>query len=239
MTLELRNVTKRVGSETQLSDVSLTLERGSLNVLLGPTLSGKTTLLRMMAGLDAPTEGQVLVNDRDVTGTPVRRRSVAMVYQQFINYPNLTVYENIASPLRVARGIARDEIDRRVRETAALMRLDASARSLSARAFRRPAAAHGARTRDRETRRSAAARRAARQSRLQAARGIARRIAQVVRGDRCDHRLCDSGALGCVAPRRQHGDASARDASRSSARRSRSIAGPTIARRRRCSPIRR
>ena len=122
MTLELRNVTKRVGSETHLSDVSLKLERGSLNVLLGPTLSGKTTLLRMMAGLDAPTEGKVLVNDRDVTGTPVRRRSVAMVYQQFINYPNLTVFENIASPLRVA-GIARDEIDRRVRETAGLMRL--------------------------------------------------------------------------------------------------------------------
>jgi glycerol transport system ATP-binding protein len=122
MTLELRNVTKRVGSEIHLSDVSLKLERGSLNVLLGPTLSGKTTLLRTMAGLDAPTEGKVVVNDRDVTGTPVRSRSVAMVYQQFINYPNLTVFENIASPLRVA-GVARDEIDRRVRETAGLMRL--------------------------------------------------------------------------------------------------------------------
>jgi glycerol transport system ATP-binding protein len=123
MTLELRNVTKRVGSEIHLSDVSLKLERGSLNVLLGPTLSGKTTLLRTMAGLDAPTEGKVLVNDRDVTGVPVRKRSVAMVYQQFINYPNLTVYENIASPLRVA-GTSRDEIDRRVRETAGLMRLN-------------------------------------------------------------------------------------------------------------------
>jgi glycerol transport system ATP-binding protein len=91
-------------------------------VLLGPNLSGKTTLLRTMAGLDAPTEGKVLVNDRDVTGTPVRSRSVAMVYQQFINYPNLTVYENIASPLRVA-GVAREETDRRVHETAGLMRL--------------------------------------------------------------------------------------------------------------------
>jgi glycerol transport system ATP-binding protein len=69
-----------------------------------------------------PTEGRVLVNGADVTGTPVRRRSVAMVYQQFINYPNLTVYENIASPLRVA-GVAKPEIDRRVRDTAALMRL--------------------------------------------------------------------------------------------------------------------
>jgi glycerol transport system ATP-binding protein len=124
MTLELRNVTKRVGSEMHVAGISLTLAPGTLNVLLGPTLSGKTTLLRLMAGLDAPTEGQVLVGGRDVTGTPVRRRSVAMVYQQFINYPNLTVYENIASPLRVAH-IARAEIDRRVRETAGLMRLTA------------------------------------------------------------------------------------------------------------------
>jgi glycerol transport system ATP-binding protein len=122
--LELRNVTKRVGPETHISDVSLKLEPGTLNVLLGPTLAGKTTLLRLMAGLDVPTEGRVIVGGRDVTGTPVRRRSVAMVYQQFINYPNLSVYENIASPLRVA-GVGRAEIDRRVRDTAALMRLSA------------------------------------------------------------------------------------------------------------------
>ena len=123
MTLELRNVTKRVDQETHIVNVSLALERGSLNVLLGPTLSGKTTILRLMAGLDVPTDGQVLVDGHDVTGVEVRKRSVAMVYQQFINYPNLTVYENIASPLRVAR-LSATEIDRRVREAAALMRLE-------------------------------------------------------------------------------------------------------------------
>jgi len=123
MTLELRNVTKRVEGETHVAGVTLTLERASLNVLLGPTLSGKTTILRLMAGLDVPVEGQVLIDGRDVTGVPVRQRSVAMVYQQFINYPNLTVYENIASPLRVAR-VPRTELDRRVRDAAALMRLD-------------------------------------------------------------------------------------------------------------------
>ena len=122
MTLELRSVGKVVQGETHIRAVSLTFARGSLNILLGPTLSGKTSLMRLMAGLDAPTSGQVFFDGKDVTGVPVRRRSVAMVYQQFINYPNLTVYENIASPLRVA-GIARAELDRRVEETAALMKL--------------------------------------------------------------------------------------------------------------------
>src|SRR5687768_3701711 len=78
--------------------------------------------MRLMAGLDVPTAGRVVFNGEDVTGVPVRRRSVAMVYQQFINYPNLTVYENIASPLRVA-GVAAAELDKRVNETAALMKL--------------------------------------------------------------------------------------------------------------------
>ncbi len=122
MTLELKHVTKTVQGETHIHDVSLTCARGTLNVLLGPTLSGKTSLMRLMAGLDAPTEGKVFFDGKDVTGVPVRKRSVAMVYQQFINYPNLSVYENIASPLRVA-GVAKAELDRRVQESAALMKL--------------------------------------------------------------------------------------------------------------------
>ena len=81
-----------------INDVSLAFEQGTMNVLLGPTLSGKTTLMRLMAGLDTPTVGRILADGVDVTGVPVRRRSVAMVYQQFVNYPSLTVYENIASP---------------------------------------------------------------------------------------------------------------------------------------------
>jgi glycerol transport system ATP-binding protein len=101
----------------------MTLERGTLNVLLGATLAGKTSLMRLMAGLDAPTSGRVFVEGTDVTGWPVQRRSVAMVYQQFINYPSLTVYENIASPLRVA-GIARAEIESRVRDAARLLKLE-------------------------------------------------------------------------------------------------------------------
>ena len=70
-------------------------------MLLGPTLAGKTSLMRLMAGLDRPSAGRVLVDGVDVTGLSVRKRSVAMVYQQFINYPTLTAYDNIASPLRL------------------------------------------------------------------------------------------------------------------------------------------
>jgi glycerol transport system ATP-binding protein len=121
--LVLEGVRKDVGAETHIRDVSLVLERGSLNVLLGATLSGKTSLMRLMAGLDAPTAGRVLVDGRDVTGWPVRRRSVAMVYQQFINYPSLTVYENIASPLRVA-GLRSADVEKRVREAAKLLKLE-------------------------------------------------------------------------------------------------------------------
>jgi glycerol transport system ATP-binding protein len=115
-------VSKSVGAAIHINDVSLSLRRGSLNVLLGPTLAGKTSLMRLMAGLDKPSSGRILFDGSDVTGLPVKRRSVAMVYQQFINYPALSVYENIASPLRVARR-PRAEIDRRVREAAQLLKL--------------------------------------------------------------------------------------------------------------------
>ena len=122
MTVTLENVTRTVGAIPYISDVSLTLEPGTLSVLLGPTLSGKTSLMRLLAGLDAPTRGRVVVNGHDVTGIDVRERSVAMVYQQFVNYPSLTVFENIASPLRV-QGRPNEEVERRVQETARLLRL--------------------------------------------------------------------------------------------------------------------
>ncbi|MGO1120780.1 ABC transporter ATP-binding protein [Rhodovibrionaceae bacterium A322] len=122
MSLKLDAVTKQVGNETHLHEMSLEFEAGSLNVLLGPTLSGKTSLMRLMAGLDKPSSGRLLMNGQDVTGMPVQRRNVAMVYQQFINYPVFTVYENIASPLRLAK-VAESEIDSKVRKAADLMKL--------------------------------------------------------------------------------------------------------------------
>ncbi len=120
--LELRNVTKQVAAETHLSDISLRLERGTLNVLLGPTLSGKTSLMRIMAGLDRPSSGTIHVDGVDVTGVSPQKRDVAMVFQQFINYPSMTVYDNIASPMRVA-GADRQSIDKAVQRAATLMKL--------------------------------------------------------------------------------------------------------------------
>lgn len=120
--LELIGVTKTSGGQTLIHPTSLALEKGSLNVLLGPTLSGKTTLMRLMAGLEQPTSGEVRFDGQNVAGVPVQKRNVAMVYQQFINYPSMTVYDNIASPLKVA-GESADVIDREVRRAAELMRL--------------------------------------------------------------------------------------------------------------------
>lgn len=123
MSLELHNISLKQGQVSIIDDVSLTFERGTMNVLLGPTLAGKTTLMRLMAGLDKPTSGDVRVDGKSVAHVPVRHRSVAMVYQQFVNYPSLTVYENIASPLRVA-GLPKAEIEKRVAEASRVLRLD-------------------------------------------------------------------------------------------------------------------
>jgi len=124
MTLVLESVGKAVAGETHLADISMVLHPGSLNILLGPTLAGKTSLMRLMAGLDRPSSGRLLLDGRDVTGVTVRKRSVAMVYQQFINYPSFTVYDNIASPLRRA-GLAGAELDRKVRLAAEALRIEA------------------------------------------------------------------------------------------------------------------
>ena len=123
MSLVLNDIGLSVGGEALITNVSMQLEAGSMNVILGPTLSGKTTLMRLMAGLERPTSGTILVDGTDVTGVPVHQRSVAMVYQQFINYPSLSVFENIASPLRVAK-LKANEIHDRVTATARLLGLE-------------------------------------------------------------------------------------------------------------------
>jgi len=121
--LELDKVSLSLDGEVFLNDINLTLKRGELNILLGPTLAGKTTLMRVMAGLDKPDRGSIRFDGESVLGVPVQERNIAMVYQQFINYPTLSVYENIASPLKVA-GLDKVEIDSRVDQVAGLLRLE-------------------------------------------------------------------------------------------------------------------
>ena len=123
MSLTLEHVSRTVDSQRWIVDASLSFEPGSFNVLLGRTLSGKTSLMRLMAGLDRPDQGRVLMNGVDVTGRPVRQRNVSMVYQQFINYPTLSVFENIASPLRQAR-MNEEEIRHKVHQTAQMLRIE-------------------------------------------------------------------------------------------------------------------
>ena len=122
MGIKLNQVTKRIGAKTHIYTTDIELERGGFNVLLGTTLSGKTTLMRLMAGLELPTSGEVWFEDRNVTGVPVQKRQVAMVYQAFINYPSFSVFDNIASPLRVAKR-PDTEIRQRVGEIAELLKL--------------------------------------------------------------------------------------------------------------------
>ena len=122
MSLELKNVEKKIGLDTHIYSTDLKLEKNTINILLGPTLSGKTTLMQIMAGLDKPTTGEIWFNDKNVTGMKVQKRNVSMVYQQFINYPNFTVYENIASPLKIT-GVSSDETKQRVGKVAELLKL--------------------------------------------------------------------------------------------------------------------
>ena len=121
MQLELDRVSKKVGAEPWLYELSLLPRSSEVTVLLGATQSGKTSLMRIMAGLDVPTAGQVMVDGANVTGMPVRQRNVAMVYQQFINYPSMRVADNIASPLKL-RG--EKNIDTKVRSLAERLHID-------------------------------------------------------------------------------------------------------------------
>ena len=122
MTLQLKNVSLRHGTETHIYPVDLTLQQEQFNVLLGTTLSGKTSLMRLMAGLEQPASGSVWFDGKNITGLSVQDRDVAMVYQQFINYPNFTVYENIASPLKL-KGVSKKNIRRTIENVAALLKL--------------------------------------------------------------------------------------------------------------------
>lgn len=120
--IELRGVTKKVGSVTHIKPTTLTLEAGQFNVLLGATGSGKTSLIKLMAGLDPIAAGEVHIDGENVTRINTQKRRISLVHQFFVNYPHMSVFENIASPLRVAR-MTESEIKGRVEEAADLLQL--------------------------------------------------------------------------------------------------------------------
>jgi glycerol transport system ATP-binding protein len=121
--LKLERIEQRVGAAVHLHPIDLTLVPLAVTVLLGATQAGKTTLMRVMAGLDAPSAGRLEADGRDVTGVPVQQRNVAMVYQQFINYPSMTVADNIASPLKLRGRMNGQAIAQRVAELAARLHI--------------------------------------------------------------------------------------------------------------------
>jgi multiple sugar transport system ATP-binding protein len=118
-------VTKRFGDVEAAREVSLTIPNGEFVVLLGPTGAGKTTLLRLVAGLERPDAGMIMIDRRDATDEPPALRDVSFVFQQYSLYPHLTVYDNLAFPLRSpARRVDESEIKRRVEHVARLVRID-------------------------------------------------------------------------------------------------------------------
>ena len=121
--VSLRGIVKRHGTVTALHGVDLDIEPGEFFALLGPSGSGKTTTLRILAGLEPLNSGRVLLDGSDVTDREPGERDVAMVFQSYALYPHMTVYDNIAFPLRMVATPAADA-DRAVREAAALVHID-------------------------------------------------------------------------------------------------------------------
>jgi spermidine/putrescine transport system ATP-binding protein len=120
--LEIRNVTRRFGSYTAVDNVSISIETGEFFTLLGPSGCGKTTLLRMIAGFDLPDSGQILLDGKDMVGTPPEKRPVHTVFQTYALFPHMTVADNIAFPLRMV-GKPAQEIKSRVEEALSNVRL--------------------------------------------------------------------------------------------------------------------
>ena len=166
--VRFEDIVKMHGEFSALKGVTFEIEPGEFFALLGPSGSGKSTTLRILAGLDAPTSGRVFIDGRDITATDARDRDIAMVFQSYALYPHMTVYENIAFPLEMAK--LPDGRDRARGEGRRAQGRDrASARSQARPVVGRPAAALCAGPRHRSQGTPVPARRTPLQSRRQAA----------------------------------------------------------------------
>ncbi|MCS6908045.1 MAG: ABC transporter ATP-binding protein, partial [Anaerolineales bacterium] len=120
--LEIRNLSKYFGKTVAVKDFSLEIEKGELVSLLGPSGCGKTTTLRVVAGFEVPSEGQVIIDGKDMTFTPPNQRPVGMVFQAYALFPNMTVAGNIGFGLKIAKK-SKEEIEQRVREMLELIHM--------------------------------------------------------------------------------------------------------------------
>lgn len=121
--VELRHVTKRFGTVEAVKDISLKVIDKEFLTLLGPSGCGKTTILRMISGLEVPTSGDILIGGKKVNDLSPRDRDIAMVFQSYALYPHMTVYDNLAFPLKIKKK-PKDETSKRVKEAATLLGID-------------------------------------------------------------------------------------------------------------------
>ena len=128
--IQIRNVTKRFGAMVAVDNVSLDIVAGEFFVMLGPSGCGKTTLLRMIAGFEVPTEGQILIDGQDMAGVPPNKRPVNMVFQSYAVFPHMDVMDNVAYGMRIA-GVAKAERRERAEEALAPFGANEPVRMLS------------------------------------------------------------------------------------------------------------
>lgn len=115
-------VSKSYGAVQAIGDISLAVNSGEFTTILGPSGSGKTTMLSLIAGIAAPTSGRIELGNREITNVPAARRNIGLVFQSYALFPHMSIFDNIAFPLRVRR-VSRADVDARVEEALRLVRL--------------------------------------------------------------------------------------------------------------------
>jgi iron(III) transport system ATP-binding protein len=121
--VELRNVTKRFGSNTVIDNINLTIPQGQMVTLLGPSGCGKTTILRLVAGLEKPSEGQIFIDGEDVTHRSIQQRDICMVFQSYALFPHMSLGDNVGYGLKML-GVSRSDVKARVKEALAMVDLE-------------------------------------------------------------------------------------------------------------------
>ena len=121
--VELRNVTKRFGSNMVIDTINLTIPQGQMVTLLGPSGCGKTTILRLVAGLEKPSEGQIFIDGEDVTHRSIQQRDICMVFQSYALFPHMSLGDNVGYGLKML-GVSRSDVKARVKEALAMVDLE-------------------------------------------------------------------------------------------------------------------